>query len=141
MNDWADAAAAKLRDKEEGQRIKDAKFVEEQRIKKARGTPLWHEVRKLVKQNCEDINRNMGRVVLTFEVVPNSEISIRADIGGKHEWVKASFDENQGLLEWNSDNKWFVSVTENGGIGFYWGMVPTTPDSIARQLCNAALGI
>jgi len=53
MTDWADATAAKLRKRQDAENIKDAKFVEQQRIKNAGGIPLWHQVREEVKKHCE----------------------------------------------------------------------------------------
>lgn len=93
MNDWAEAVAAKLRADRQNQQLKDAALGEKQRIKKARGTALWQEVRKAVKENCEALNLQMQQNILVFGVTPNTEISVRADIGGSHRWLKAVFDE------------------------------------------------
>src|ERR1700682_616920 len=131
MNDWADMTAAKLRAQHQEKMLQDAKFVEQQRIKKARGAPLWTEVRNSVKQNCDALNLNMKRNVLAFEVVPNTEISVRADVGGKHLWLKAEFDEAQGVLQWtcgDRGDKWELMVTDDGGVVFAWGMgIPSNP--------------
>lgn len=143
MNDWADAAASKLKAQRQNQTLKDAAFVEKQRIKKARGPALWQEVRKAVKENCEALNLQMGRTVLTFDVVPNTGLSVRADLGGTHRWLKAAFDDEQGTLEYNTEthsDKWELMVTDDGGVAFAWGIaIQTPPAKIATQMLNSLL--
>lgn len=143
MTDWADATAAKLRQREDEQKLKDAKFVEQQRIKNAAGIPLWREVREQVKNNCESLNLNMRKAILAFEVVPNTELSVRADLGGSHRWIKARFDADQSELQWECGarkEKWYLMVNPDGRVVFAWGMgIPTTPGAIATQLLNTLL--
>jgi hypothetical protein len=51
MSDWSDNVIAKLNQKREHQRLRDAKFVEEQKIKRANGVPLWRELKEIRQKN------------------------------------------------------------------------------------------
>jgi len=144
MNDWADAMAARIKAREQDRRLKDTKFVEVQRIRRAKAGPLWEDVRSHVRQNCDDLNKKMGQEVLTFEVVPSSEISVRAQQGSLH----AEFDAEGCVLSWSCGTKTGrseVVVHEDGTVA--WGHIPSwetgvpaTAASIATERLTAVLG-
>ena len=148
MDDWASKAAAKLKEQQQNARLQSEAFVEKQRIKKTGGTPHWLEVRAAVQQKCQDFNRESQVIppILNFEVVPNSELSVRADIQGNHRNLYAHFDSERCVLEWNCDpdNRrgiWGMATTGDGEAVFVQGPVaaPITPKEIARTMLNALL--
>jgi len=85
----------------------------------------------------------MGKQILSFKVVPNTELSVRADLKSGHRWVKAAFDAGQAELHWNcgeKNEKWYLMVNDESRVVFAWGMgIPTTPAAIATQLLNSLL--
>jgi hypothetical protein len=150
MNDWASKAAAKLNEQQQDARLQTEAFVEQQRIKKASGTPHWLEVREAIKQKCEGFNREIraANSILEFEVVPNSELKVRADIQGNHRFLIAKFDAQTCVLDWYCEpdkrhGKWGMATTGDGGIVFVQGAIadPITPDEIARIMLNALLRV
>lgn len=143
MNDWSDDALKKMRKRKEDQRLKDAALVEKERLKKTHGPPLWHEVRRIVKENCEHYNRDAGEELVRMSVTQNTEIEVQEVGAGKGD-LKASFDENSGLLKWNTSTKrgsWKIVVGDDGSV--YFGSDSpgshTTPASIANEMMNAML--
>ena len=144
MNDWADNMAGRIRQRRQNQEVRDAKFVEKQRIKRANGEPLWRQVRDHVKQNCDDLNKRTGETLLTFEVGQLSEIHVRGEVDGKHRILSATYDPEQCTLTYTCGDKsdsWEVLVGDDGTVTFGWGMgIQSTPASIANQMLNTLLG-
>lgn len=142
MSDWADYALERLKKQEQDKRVKDEKFVAKQKLLKAHGTPLWHEIRGIVKSSVESLNAKAGNEILTFEVTQNTELRVRNVTNPAHDLLEATFNEERGRLEWRSGGKSSrcdLSVSEDGGVQFYCSMVPSTPASIAKQMLDALL--
>jgi hypothetical protein len=143
MNDWSDYASARLRQQRQDQQLKDKKFLEKQRLKKAHGTQLWHEVRRIIKENSEHLNIKEGKQILVFEVTQNTQVKVRANLESESRPLQATFDEERGRLEWEcrekSGDAWELFVTENGGVNFCQGTAPTTPALIAKEMLDALL--
>jgi hypothetical protein len=143
MNDWSDYASARLRQQDQDQQLKDKKFLEKQRLKRAHGTKLWHEVRRIVKENSEHLNIKEGKQILVFEVTQNTQLKVRANLKSESRPLQATFDEERGRLEWEcrekSGDAWELFVTEDGGVSLCRGMVPTTPALVAKQMLDALL--
>lgn len=142
MTDWADYAIGRLEKQRQDQRLKDQKFVEKQRIKKAHGIPLWRQIRQIIKDNCSALNTKVGKEMLVFEVTQDREVSVRAHLDSDVRRLHALFDEETGKLSWECGEKsgdWEVAVTDEGGAQFQWGMIPTVPTSIVKQMLDALL--
>ncbi|MGH2506770.1 MAG: hypothetical protein ACRDHZ_05070 [Ktedonobacteraceae bacterium] len=144
MSNWADDALGKLKKQQGDQRVKDAKFLEKQRLKKAHGGRLWEEVRRAVKENCNHLNTKAEKEILVFEVTQNTILRVRASLDSNSRLLAAAFDEETGLLSWESNaanGQWELAVTDDdGGVGFCRGMrIPSTPASIAKQMLDALL--
>ncbi|SRR5712692_1389400 len=148
MNDWATKVAEKLKEQHENDQLQTTAFLEKQRLKKANGTPRWLQVREAVKKNCEDLNLQMQKTVLTFEVVPNVNMRVRADIDGAHRYLTSSFDADRCLLEWSCDSDsthgtFGMATTGDGDVVFVQGAVaePIAPEAIAKKLLNSLLRV
>ena len=142
MNDWSDYALARLQKQREDQRMKDEKFLEQQRIKKAFGAPLWHELRQMIVENVIAFNAKVNNTLLVFEVTEDSELSVRSKIDGNIRRLHASFDDEVSRLSWECATKsgqWDVAATDEGGVRFEWGSTAITPASIAEQMLDALL--
>jgi hypothetical protein len=143
MNDWSDYASRRLKKQLEDRRLKDQKFVEIQRLKNVHGLPLWNEIRRIVKENVEHLNTKEGKEIVAFEVTQNSILKVRANVDSALRVLQAEFNEDTGRLQWECDGKnrdgWELSTTEDGSVNLSWGMVPTTPASIAKQMLDALL--
>jgi hypothetical protein len=146
LNDWASKSAAKLNKQLADQKVQSAEFLEKQRLKKANGTPLWMEVREAVKTSCEDFNREMSRPVLCFEVTPNKELKVRADVEGMHRCLIAQFDAERCFIEWECEEKrkgpWGMATTSNGDVVFVKSAPvyeQITPKAIAEVMLNSLL--
>jgi hypothetical protein len=143
MSDWSDRALGKLQERSKNKQIQDEVWLEKQRVKKAQGIPIWHEIRAIVKKHVSDFNATVKMEQLFFEVTQNNEIRVRSEIEDHRQFLQASFDENTGKLTYECGAKkrgsrWDLSIVD-GKVGFYWGMVPKTPDSIAEQMLDALI--
>jgi hypothetical protein len=156
MNDWADDMAERITALKEDQQIKDANFVEKQRIKRMKGEPLWREVRNHVTQNCGALNAKLAQQVLTVEVGPgdlgprrlrdSTEIHVRADIGDARRFLHVTFDTKTCTLAWHCEEgksgQWEIVVNDDGSATFAaWGAgVLSDPSTIASEMLTALLG-
>jgi hypothetical protein len=145
MNDWAKDWAKKIKKRHEDRALHGAQFVEEQKLKKEFGPPLWDAVCGEVKKQCEALNHEIGSQILTYELTRHGEISVVGNLDGKRKELRAAFNPVTGGLNWESaghKDSLVLSVSSDGTEAtFVWGMrVPSTPQSIARQMLDPLLG-
>jgi hypothetical protein len=147
MPDWAQEAAGRFRQKRETDRLRMAQFVEQQRIKKARGPALWNQVKDEVKRNCEAFNVQASENILSIQDRQH-EIVIHCTSDGEVRDLVATYDYDDGILVWSMGQKpeesgqWELSVTQSGGVQFVWnGGIPSQPTGIATQMLNHVLGL
>lgn len=155
MNDWADDIAERIKARKEDQQIKDANFVEKQRIKGLKGEALWRDVRNHVTQNCDALNAKLAQQVLTVEVGPgdlsprrlrdSTEIHVRAEIDGGRRFLHVTFDTKTCMLAWHCEDgksgQWEIVVNDDGSATFAWSAeVLSTPSRIASEMLTALLG-
>ena len=141
MSDWSDRALRRVQERSKTKQIRDAVWLEEQRVKKAQGVPLWHEVRAIVKRHVSEFNEKAKKELLFFEVTQDTEIRVQSQIEDHRRFLLASFDEETGKLNYECGGKrgkWELDI-DDGKVGFKWSMVPTTPDSIASQMLDALI--
>jgi hypothetical protein len=142
MNDWADYAVSRLRKQQQDRRIKDEKFLEKQRLKRAHGIPLWGQVREILKKNCAAFNTKMGEELLVLETTQEMELSVRSHVGGDLRRLRALFNSETGTVSWEcgeSNGTWELAVSDDGTAQFQSAMIPTTSDSMAKQMLDALL--
>jgi len=141
MTDWADYALERLKRQEEDKRRSDEKAQEGQRLKRAHGTPLWLEVRKIVEENIKQLNTKADKSIVTLRVTNN--LILEAYLTSRsHRTLQAEFNEPIGTLEWRCDDKsgrWEIAVGDDGSPHFFRGLVPTTPASMAKQMLDSLL--
>ncbi len=141
MNAWADDAAAKWRKEDEAQRVKDARFNEQQRLKQENGHILWHEVRSQVRDSCKAFNVNAGKEVLVFDLVQNMTMQVRYDTGGKNRVLNAAFDTGAGRLSWGCGDKHLadtLAVSDQGEV-YFAGSTTLRVTDIAQAMLDALL--
>jgi hypothetical protein len=139
MADWADDVLAKLKNQQQQKQLQDAVFLERQQLKKAKGMPLWREVRQRVQENCEALNMKSRKSLLRVGVKHEMELFVASDIEGRHYQLEANFDEDAARLSWTCGEKhgqWDIDVLQDGSVKFTGGMVPTSPESIAKQMLD-----
>lgn len=148
MNDWADTMATRIQQRRQDQRLRDTKFVEVERIKKANGEPLWREVREKIEENCKALNKRTGEQILTFDISEHGEVHVRANIDGKQCLLRLAFKMETGELEWvcgdcRGRGLWGLSVNNDGSVAFVSGIdgIPSNPSSIANLVMTALLGL
>jgi hypothetical protein len=141
MTDWADYALEKLNKQEHDKHRNDEKFLEVQRLKRVHGTPLWQEVKRIVEENIKQLNIKAGKSVITLRVT--NILTIEAYLTtGTHRTLRAEFKQDTGSLEWECEDKsgsWDVGVGEDGKPSFYWGMIPSKSESVAKQMLDPLL--
>jgi hypothetical protein len=142
MSDWSDQALARLEKQREEQRMKEEKLLEQQKIKKAFGGPLWREVRKMTMDHCRAFNVKADHNLLVLDLTDDSKLSIRSRIEGNNRRLHVSFDNEVSRLSWECGTKsgqWDVAATDDGGVRFEWGDTVATTASISEQMLDALL--
>jgi hypothetical protein len=146
MNDWAENAIGKIRQKQENERLKAAKLAEQQRIRKAHGTLRWDQVRAKVRALVAALKEKSGGTdILVIQNDQPTEMVVRNQVGGG-QLLHMAFDLETTKLSWTCGDEardgWEISVTETGGAEFVWGRgIPASIDSIATQMLEALLEI
>ncbi len=143
MSDWSEKMASKLKKKSERQNTSDAKFVELQRIKREIGPKLMAAVKSDLASEVKALNVEMGQEIVTLEITPASEISIRANLESGVQFLRAEFEAESGHLTWRrrdgSKETFEVYASPEAKASFYSGMVPYSSGSIARQMLETLL--
>jgi hypothetical protein len=144
FSDWADDAIRKLRQKIDDRRLETERFVEEQRIKRAHGVPLWNQVKDRLRHHVQQLKeRSGGTDVVVIQNEQPDEIAIRNEIGGGTV-LHVTFDSGRGAVTWECGQKpqrgWQINIAGNGTAEFVWGiLIPTTPDAMATQMLDKLL--
>jgi len=145
MADWSDDAIRKLNQKREDKRLDTARFVEEQRIKSANGLPLWTELKDRIRAHISELKqKSNGADIIAIQDERPNDLVLRSvvDDGAT---LHVAFDPGRGKVTWDCRQEpqrgWEVTVTETGDARFQWGMIPTTPDSMATQMLEKLLEI
>ncbi len=76
-SEWAKRTAAAMKKDRNQETLRQEALIADQRAKDSGGPILWNELRDGLKEKCAALNLEMGEDVLTFELVPNSTVSIR----------------------------------------------------------------
>jgi hypothetical protein len=139
MSELSQEIAAKLKADQQAQTIQDAKFVEQQRLKRVNGWSVWKDARDAVKSECEELNRDTGRETAVFEVAPSSALTVRATVGERQKQLRAEYDAEGHVLQWECGNqrgRWHLATLGNGSVTFVRGQeaASITAQEIAEQL-------
>ena len=142
MSDYADKALKRLSDKRINKQMQDSAFLERQRIKKDHGMPLWLEVRERVNKNCAELNAKARKEILIFEVVVDTELSVRTSLEEGSQNLHASFNGATGKLSWrtrSTQGSWTIDSTGEGKAEFVGSHGSTTVEWIADEMLTALL--
>ena len=102
MNDWARSEAEKLKKAIADKSAKDALFQERQKIKREHGIEKWDKVKKQLLEQCDSINREMGRVVLEVVPMDRRSVDIKASVSQVPWYFHVNFNGETGPLEFSS---------------------------------------
>ena len=149
MTDWSRDMAEKLRKRSEHQNIQDAKFVEQQRIKREVGPRLWDAVKSDIRAEGKALNAELGKELITEGPgsSPN-ELALFADLDPEPRDARVVFSPAEGKLTYivrgpkskNAPSDIFeVSIGRDGKPAFYSGMIPYSTGSIAKQILESLL--
>jgi hypothetical protein len=146
MSDWADDAVRKLQKKRDDEQLQAARFVEQQKIKQARGVPLWNSLRATIRAHISELREKAGSDVIVIQSDGLNEMILQNQVDGNGQTVRVRFSPETGQLSWTHGDKsqkgWELDVNDSGGAEFVWGMgVPSPIDSISTQILNILLGI
>ena len=147
---WANEAAKKLKLRTERMAHSQAAMLEKRKLIEEQGPALWRSVREKVKQMCTDLNRECGVQVVTFAVGQTSEISVLFRHGGVSRELKATcaVSTSPDAVEWyylaeegegEIRGQTYSFHVADDRVVFQNSLVPSTPDSIARQMMDGLL--
>ena len=147
---WSQEAARKLKQRTERITESQAVLLEKRKLIEEQGPALWRLVREKVKQMCADLNAEYGEQVVTFGIGQSSQISILFRHIGVSRQLKAECDISTApdALQWyylaeemdgDPRRQTYAFHVAEGKTIFQSGLVPSTPDSIARQMMDGLL--
>jgi len=142
MSEWSRKTSAKLKARASAQAIRDEKFVELQRLKRANGDAKWLEVREAVEAECSDLNADMGEQIVKFNMAPMDRLQVWKV--GTDRTLHAEFHSDTHQLQWECGKRkghWNLITTENGVVSFARVQedAPIAAKEIAAQLLDILL--
>lgn len=143
MTDWSREMAAKLKRRSEGQNLRDAKFLETQKMKREIGPSIWAATRSDALSQGIALNAEMGREIITQETTSSEELILLANLEDGVRRIHVRFAVESGKLSYATDRGIMdtveLAVGLDGKFGFHSGMVPRTTGSVAKQILEALL--
>ena len=144
MTDWSRHMAEKLKKRSESQDIRDAKFLETQKMKKELGPRIWAAVKSDISAQGIALNTEMSQEIITTDKSSSSNELIlvasldsgvrRSHIRFEVESGKSTYKTEKGF----SDN-FELYLGSDGKMAFYSGMIPYSTGSIAKQILETFL--
>jgi hypothetical protein len=77
---WASEAATQLRERLERKNQQEALVRHQREVREKEAPLLWAEIRRLVKENCADLNREMGSNIADFQITQSSKMHVRMQL-------------------------------------------------------------
>ncbi|HEV2381635.1 MAG TPA: hypothetical protein VG206_17815 [Terriglobia bacterium] len=119
--------------------MRDSRFVEVQRLKRASGPALWQEVGTAISEEGNALGHEIGRSVVTLgKTTSSAQIELLADMGSSVRRCKVEFDPETGKLTWategGSEGALELDLGIDGKLAFHARGIPQEPQSIARQI-------
>jgi len=143
MTDWSQKMAEKLRKRSEAQTLRSTQFVLEQKLKREIGPSLWQEVTSSIDIEANALNDEMGETIVTVEKATGSELSLVAQLTDMVKRSTIRFEAEIGKLTWKNDkgigDARELGIGRDGKMAFHSGMVPSTPESISKQILENLL--
>ncbi len=148
MSEWSHKLSEHIKLQMAEKSNQNSVFLEHQRLKKAFGPSLWHNLIKEVKNHCDDLNRDMGRDVAIVESESSSWLNVRDAAFHDSNGLRVTFNQEQCRLQWRTDvdskpKEYEVSIGDGGRAAFYrlnetgdLGATPSSPQNIAKEMLN-----
>lgn len=130
------AIAASLQRDEKIRKTTDEKFVEQQRLKRANGNGLWLELREAIVTECDDLNREMGKVVAKIDETASHTLKVRTTQNDQPRVLELVYHKEMLYVEWSCEDRgahWHIVTMGNGGLTFARGQImePIRTDEVA----------
>jgi hypothetical protein len=77
---WASEAARQLRERVERKNQQEALIRHEKEVREKEAPLLWGEIRRLVKENCANLNREMRSDIADFQITQSSKMHVLMQI-------------------------------------------------------------
>lgn len=74
---WAKQVADRIRSEEATRSVESQRFVEEQRLRASLAPSLCKDLKAKLNEKCDELNNELPRQILLFEVRPFSQVVIR----------------------------------------------------------------
>jgi len=144
MTDWARDMAEKLKRINQSQELRDAKFLELQRVKRELGPKIWSALKSDISAESISLNREIGREIITTDKNSSAdEVILVGNIDGRIRRSYVQFEVESGKLTYKTErgfsDNFELYVGPDGKIEFYSGMIPYRTVSIARQILEKLL--
>jgi len=144
MTEWSQKMAAKLKKRKHYSELRDAKFIEQQKLREEDGPELWQEVQNEINQEGNALCADMESNFLVAKSETPSEMTITADLEDGSHTCEVGFSPVSGKLTWKIENcsKGTVelAVGNNGKLSFFSGNVAVSPKYVATSILEALLG-
>lgn len=149
---WASEAARQLKERLERKNQKEALIRHEKEVREKEAPLLWGEIRRLVKENCAELNREMAANIADFQITQSSKMCVRVQVpdSGMRE-LNASFEAGvtTQAITWEisrSDatdpppGEYDLGIKDGKAVFLSKpAMTAETPDSIAKKMLDTLI--
>lgn len=143
---WIRDTAEQVRRRIEAKKVKDAKFVETQRLKQELGPGAWADLKDAVRDACAAINKEMGAEVIKYSEVDGGHIVVQGVGDGMYRRMTMKFSAEKAQLTYESDQgnpmgKFDVAIDGNAKARFGSCDYPDgrSVDEVTREIVRHAL--
>jgi hypothetical protein len=135
--------AANLRRQKSEIRLRDAKFIEQQKLRQEEGPELWEKVQNQISIEGNALCADMEEDFLSVKNNGPSEMTITADMSQGPRSCKIGFSPVSGKLTWERENgskgTFELAVGKNGKLCFFSDDVPVSVHHVAERILEELL--
>lgn len=147
MGNWSDDAVTRLKAQQSEKSQQDARFLEEQRIKRAQGFAYWKQIRASARDNCTEFNQKYGGTALRFQVGQEMSLLVASDINHQARQLSANYNENSTSISWQcvalngdtnpvADGTIEICIGSDGAARMQEGVNPVSVDGVVAKMLN-----
>jgi hypothetical protein len=143
MTEWSKGMAKKLLERKRANELRDAKFIEQQKLFQEDGLRLWEEVQNEIDKEGTALSVDMESNLLTVKTKGPFEMTITADLDAGPQTCQVSFSPVSGKLTFKKEDcskrTFELAIGRNGKLSFFYGPEPLSANRVATTILEALL--
>ena len=139
MGDWAKETADRIRAEHAAHDQDSARFVEEQRLRRKLAPQLFAELKAALKGRSRNLNDELGKPLLVFDVCPNIEAVVRR-LDKPAQPLRVEFDAEALRVHYSCGSgrgEYLFRVNADTTLNLETAYhIPYSPEELAEQLLD-----